>query len=384
MENIKLIGSENILEDQMKRIILDGNVRVTIEANTYPPPSRFLRVGVLRQNKNIWKPQHTICAMFYVAAQFNIELFLFSINDVDFINKTINGTFLEGNTKVQRRVPFPRIIDNAILYGEDGLKLELLERDCYLIRHSLNTTKQKVYDMLLQEGTFKGLLIESQPVNNFEHFLTLLAQYNNDVILKPLRGARGIGVARITFADGKYVVNVRNEKILLNTVDEFAKFYDYAFTKRTHILQPYITSRTHQGNPFDIRVHARRGAGGKFKVDFFPRIGNENGIVSNISVGGYSMDISGFLKTEFGDKASEIINDNLIKFGKIFPDYYQSFFPMTIFDIGVDVGIQKHDDYYEFKIFEVNTYIDGPFFEIEDAITHFEYYRYIDQKLRGI
>ena len=380
---------EKLESGQLQRIVLDGNVRVTIEAaqnesaqpiiatkNENPP----LRVGVLRQNKNIWMPQHTICAMFYTAKQFNIELFLFSANDIDFENKTINATFLEENNKVERVIPFPRIIDNSIFYGEDGRKLALLEKDCYLIRHSLNTTKQKVYEMLLADGRFKDFLIETHVVENFGQFLTLFEQYNKDVILKPLRGARGIGVARITFDDNKYVVNLKNDKIPL-TAEEFAKFYTDNFTQRRHILQEYIVSRTRQGNPFDVRVHTRRGAGGKFKLTLFPRIGNAAGVVSNIASGGYSMNISTFLKVEFGNDW-RMIYDALIKFGSVFPDYYQNFFTVPIFDIGVDVGIQKRGNVYYFKIFEVNTYIDGPFFEIEDAITHFEYYRYIDQRIR--
>lgn len=319
--------------------------------------------------------------MFYVAKQFNIELLLFSPSDIDFEHKTINATVLENGLKVQKTVPFPKIIENSILYGEDGRKMNLLEKDCYLIRHALNTTKQKVYDMLLADGLFKEFLIESHTIDTMEQFLSLFEQYHNDVILKPLRGARGIGVARITVEDGQYVVNASNQKFFLNTLEDFSKFYDEHFTQRKHILQPYITSRTIQGNPFDIRIHTRRGAGGKFKLSPFPRIGNAAGVVSNIATGGYSMDFVTFLKVNFGDDW-KMLYDKITKFGKAFPEYYQSFFPVTIFDIGVDMGIQKRGNSYDMKIFEVNTYIDGPFFEIEDAITHFEYFRYIDRKLR--
>lgn len=340
-----------------------------------------LTVGVARQNKNIWHPQHTVCAMFYTAKEFNIELLLFTPSDINFENKTINATVLENGVRVQKIVPFPKIIENSVMAGEDGRKLDLLEKDCYLIRHSLNKTKQQVYDMLLKDGRFKEFLIESHTIDTFEQFLSLFDKYYNDVILKPLRGARGIGVARILLKNGQYIVNAGNNKFVLKNVDEFFKFYSEHFTKRKHILQPYITSRTRQGNPFDIRVHARRGAGGVFKLSPFPRIGNAAGVVSNIATGGYSMNFDTFLKVNFGNDW-KILYDRLMNFGRVFPDYYQTFFPMTIFDIGVDVGIQKRGDSYELKIFEVNTYIDGPFFEIEDAITHFEYFRYIDRKIK--
>jgi hypothetical protein len=38
----------------------------------------------------------------------------------------------------------------------------------------------------------------------------------------------------------------------------------------------------------------------------------------------------------------------------------------------MDIGIQSKGDKQTFHLFEVNTYIDGPFFEIEDAVTHMD------------
>lgn len=389
------------MSEEMRRIVLNGNVRVTIETaqsetaaieteqasaiqvgQATTSASRSLRVGIMRGNKNIWKPQNTLTAMFYVAKQFDIELFLFTPYDINFENKTVNAVVLEGNKKVQKVVPLPKIIDcyPGFPNDETGLKLKQLMGEYFFTRRPLGVTKQKVYDMLLEDGRFREFLIESHTIDTFEQFMALFTYYHNDVILKPLRGARGIGVARINFDANQYIVNLKSENMSFKTLDEFAKFYAENFTQRRHILQPYIVSRTRQGNPFDIRIHARRGAGGKFKVSPFPRIGNANGVISNIAGGGHSMDYVTFLKVEFGDDWKMIFN-KLMDFGSVFPDYYQAFFSVVIFDIGVDIGIQKRGDSYEFKIFEVNTYIDGPFFEIEDAITYFEYFRFIDQKL---
>ena len=335
---------------------------------------------MLRQNKRgFWHPQSTAYAMFYTAKQFNIELFCFSINDINFADKTINGMFLEGNTRVQRIVPFPRIVDNSVLHGEDGRKMLELEKYCYMIRHELNTNKQKIYDMLTRDGRFSQFLIQSHTIETLEQFNDLFEQYHGDVIMKPLRGARGIGVIHITRDGSAYRINLKDQTAMLDA-DAFSRFYNEHFVNRKHILQPYITSRTRAGNPFDVRVHCRRGAGGRFKVSPFPRIGNAAGVVSNIATGGYSMKYEVFLQQEFGDDW-KMLYDKIADFGKNFPEYYQSFFPVTLFDVGVDMGIQRHGSDYDFKIFEVNTYIDGPFFEIEDAITHFEYYRFIEQSV---
>ena len=344
----------------------------------------FLRVGVMRMNKKgFWHPQNTTCAMFYTAKQFNIDLCLFSPEDVNFEKKTVKAEFLVENDRVVREVPIPRIIENSVSSAKGVIEfITRLENEagCFLTRHPLYKNKQQVYDMLLERGNFKEFLIESHIIDSFEQFLDLLQKYYGDVILKPLRGARGIGVARIQLKDDRFLLNFLNQKADLN-LNEFRSFYNEHFTSRKHILQPYIVSRTRNGNPFDIRVHCRRGAGGKFKVSPFPRIGNAAGVVSNIATGGYSMKLGTFLQVEFGDDWKFILS-KLQEFGNAFPEYYQSFYKVPLFDIGVDMGIQKRGDHYDFKIFEVNTYIDGPFFEIEDAITYFDYFKYVDQKLK--
>lgn len=375
--NLNISETNKIIPDEKIDPIPSPPPLISDKNETLPP----LRVGILRKNRGFFHPQNTLYAMFYTAKHFNIELALFSPQKINFSDKSIQADFLENGKWITKKISFPKIVDNSILYGSDGEILKNLEKYSYLVRHSLNTTKQKVYDLLLQDGQYEEFLIKSHTVNSYEEFCNLFYTYHEDIILKPLRGARGIGVAHI-FKDnetGSLVVNAKNNNYYL-TWEDFAKFYQEHFVHRKHILQPYIKSRTHAGNPFDIRIHCRRGAEGKFKVSPFPRIGNAKGVVSNIASGGFSMKFNTFLQVEFGDDWKKIY-DKLMDFGRTFPDYYQSFYATTIFDIGVDMGIQKHGDTYEFKIFEVNTYIDGPFFEIEDAITHFEYYRYLSEKL---
>ena len=93
------------------------------------------------------------------------------------------------------------------------------------------------------------------------------------------------------------------------------------------------------------------------------------------------MKLDAFLQAEFGNDSKKVYNQ-LVDLAARFPDYYQSFFSDTIFDIGIDVGIQKRGNVYELKLFEA--YIQPGFTLIRDevAVTNFEYYRYIEQKLR--
>lgn len=338
-----------------------------------------LRVGILRINtKYVWQPQHTACAMMYTAKHFNIDIFLFHPDDVDLDSRTINGLFLVGNEKLRKRVPFPPVIENSLIDEKKyGKVLEELEKESILVRHSLKTTKLRTYNALVRDGRFSSILIPTERVTSYEQIMSGLAKYR-EIVIKPASGGRGSGVRRLSKGADGYVITEKSVTRHVTDAELPQFFKELEDRNITYVWQPFIYSRTKSGNPFDVRVHARRGRGGKFQIHFFPRIGNADGIVSNISTGGYSMDINVFLRQEFGSLHGVVMRE-LGKLGEEFPEYYQSFFEPRIFDIGLDVGIMHRDGNISLHLFEVNTFIDGPFFEIEDAITHFEYFRYLDE-----
>ncbi|WP_158259908.1 YheC/YheD family protein [Phyllobacterium phragmitis] len=355
------------------------------QTNAWPtatePADSVLRVGMLRINtKYVWQPQHTACAMMYTARQFDIELFLFHPDDVDLKTRTINGLFLVHNEKVRKRVPFPPVIENSILDEKEyGELLRELEKDSVLVRHPLRTTKLRTYDTLVRDGRFASILIPTEKFASPDQIIAALEKHGN-IIIKPASGGRGSGVRRLSKQTGSYLLTEKNTTQHLDEVGLVKFLRELEDRKVTYVWQPYIGSRTKSGNPFDIRIHARRGHKGKFQIHLFPRIGNATGVVSNISSGGYSMDINVFLRQEFGDMHGKVKNE-LVNLGNVFPEYYQSFHkPTTLFDVGLDIGIQQCDGVPSLHLFEVNTYIDGPFFEIEDAITHFEYFRHLEEQ----
>ena len=347
-----------------------------------------VRVGIMRPK--ILDHATTFRVMAYMARHFNVELFFFITKDVDFENKTANALFLDGDKKIRQKIPLPKIIDNhpLVFSGEYGKKVLQLANNCYFmrplskLRDGKAITKQKVYDFLSQDGRYKEFLIETHVVKNIHHFLTLFEENHREVILKPAVGSEGNGVAKITFENDQYVVNLDSKRNFFRTLEDFSAFYKESFMKRTYLLQPYVASRTRQGNPFDIRIHARRGAEGKFKIFPYPRIGDAKGVVSNISAGGYTESIKIFLRSEFGKDGNELYR-RLMDLGRAFPDYYQTFFNNTLYNVGIDVGIQRHGNSYELKIFEVNIrYLGTKCLPIDAAITTLEYYQYLGQKLR--
>ena len=339
----------------------------------------------MKRNNDKLETTSALNLMAYMARQFNIELYFFTSKDVHMEDKTVDAVLIDGNKQTPKTIPLPKIVYNHFECLTDEPRREMksfLQRECFFVNSGVWLEKQKMYNLLLKDGKFKNFLIESHPVKDFEDLLLLLEKYNNDVVVKPDGGMQGNGVTRIIHNDDGYLITHPKMTVLLKTDEEFLTFYNEYFTQRKQILQPYIISRTKYGTPFDIRIHARRGAGGKFQLFPYPRIGRDpESILSNISAGGHTMPIWKFLRQEYGDDC-KMIHSLLIDFGSKFSNYIQSLFDKRISSMGIDVSIQRRDNSYELKIFEVQSDLPGySAIETVAAFVNLEYIQYLCKKL---
>jgi hypothetical protein len=348
-----------------------------------------LTIGIMRINKGLLnpnKPQSVTFSRFLLAKHFGIKLVFFTPGDVNFETGLVKGLTVECGKVTEITVPIPNIIDNSLLGADMAEFLAKIEERSYLIRHRLFYKGKRAHKWtmhnVLKEGPFKNILIPTTDVGiNTDRIINFAEKYSK-IIVKPITGFRGGGLFRVTRL-GEDCYKVENDCVIRelsgnSMIDVLAEKKAFG----NYMMSEYVNSVTAQGEPFDIRVHCRRGAGGRFVIDLFPRIGNPKGFVSNISTGGYTQPIDFFLKTQF-PRLHVKIKKALVELGDTFPDYWQSLFEMNIFDIGLDIGVTADGDEFKLHLFEVNTYIDGYSFEVKDAMTHFGYYRYLDSKLQA-
>jgi len=335
-------------------------------------------VGILRvSRRHILREGGTILirAVFYMGPSFGFTPVLFGPENVNFEDNTINGQVFKNGKFEDVTVSIPPIIDNSPLDGRYAEFMQKMNERTHMIRQRLGTTKQRTYDMLLKEGRFKHILIPTEPVVGLAHVLETLDR--NDVIIKHRSGSGGRSIHKLS-KDGDQYQLVKGNDTISMTVEDVAAFLDEKIEDGGWIIQPFITSTSKFGEPFDIRIHCKRGAGGRFVPRAFPRVGSSKGVVSNISSGGYTMPLEAFLQRNFGEEGAEEILAKIKVLGDTFPEYYDSFFKSELFDIGIDIGIDNGGNLY---LFEVNTYVGPLGFEIDDAINCFGYYRHLYNKL---
>jgi UDP-N-acetylmuramoyl-tripeptide--D-alanyl-D-alanine ligase len=316
----------------------------------------------------------------YMANHFGIRLFLFSGNDINFKSKTIDALFIEYGISMRNTTLFPHLLDNSQAIGRESTREAFTKAGTILVQPFVKPSKMQTFQLLLENKRFNELLIPHFLLDGPELLEKYLREFNRQIVMKPEKGSGGIGVMKISKKNNKYHIISENELTVLSK-NEWIACSNALFQKKRYIVQPYIQSRTKSGAPFDIRIHARRGKGGNFIVDYAPRIGNPAGIVSNMHSGGYTLPIDIFLKLEWGETAKEI-QAGLSEIGDTFPEYYQSFFDQTTSFVGLDIGIERiAKNGFRFRLFEVNAYpAFCPGIIIKDAVTQFEYYRYLYEK----
>lgn len=351
-----------------------------MEIEKQPLLSNKIIVGMMQKNNNL-DLYITSKLMAYMARQFDIELYFFAPKDFNPEDNTINATLIDGNTRIQKIIPLPKIVYDVsgFLYKEE---IKALFKDkCYFFQYGVAGTKAKMIDILLKDERLKEILVDTHSVKDFNQFVDLFEQYHKDVVLKPSSGSLGIGVSRIIYEAGNYVVILPEERILFKSLNRLRKYLEKTLANSTQVLQPYIDSRTKYGNPFDIRVHARRGAEGEFKFFPYPRLNRDSDeIISNISAGGHTMPIQQFLKQEY-DNDWKMIYDKLLACSKDIVEVVQMNFRKTIFAMGIDFGIQYRSGTYELKLFEVNTLNPGiQAIPIEAAFVTLEYMQYLGKR----
>lgn len=315
--------------------------------------------------------------MLYMARAFDVDLFIFEPEDVDYGNKTINGLFFEHGEELRRTVPFPPLVDNHYT-GID----EKLSGHTALARVYPGDTKFTTYADIKSDGRYADILIPTFKINSYNDMKNGLDAFG-EVVVKPVLGAQGIGVVKLSKDGSRYRLNNRGALSYFSE-DELIGYYCEHLSK-DYILQQYIDCRTKEGEPFDIRVWAVDMGGNEWTVALLPRVGAAEGFISNLCAGGQAMPADYILKNEFGEQW-QAIYDDLLRLGREFPAHYANLIKREIFDLGIDIGITHSNGGYKFWLFEANS-MPRPYdhFKCENTginllAAYFKYYHYLYRK----
>src|SRR5699024_2696884 len=271
-------------------------------------------------------PTQLKLAMASIAKLKNVQFFYFTPDNVQYENRKILGRFHNGEKWEEKLFEYPDYIYDRMLFRGVQKYQKLYDEFSHI---PFNNEKKKggpidktdIYELLRKSTEFQTYLIPYIEVSGRQDVLGYLKKYKN-IVCKANSGSFGLSVYFIKNLE-KYIEVRLHKQIFKYTKDEFIEFVDNTFiqTKSKYVIQPYIQSRTNDGNPFDLRVHLMKDRNGKWSiVRIYPRIGARNSIISNLHLGGSTCDLTTFLTKHITIKDRKTFTKSLRTFALKFAD----------------------------------------------------------------
>lgn len=289
-----------------------------------------------------------------VAKAEGAELLFFSPGAVDFTNKKINGYMYKQGEWIAASSNFPDVICNitALTKKKQHEIADKLRKEIPFTSNSIGS-KITVYENIMKYNEFSSYLVPSEKVLSTQHFFNFLNKHG-EIVFKPSKGYQGIDVYYINKENGSFKTLSGSAQTDYN----FSRLSDFVHDKicqEEYIIQPYINCRTKSGQAYDFRLHVQKSKKGEWAIArIYPRIAEAGGIICNISGGGYTGELTAFLKSEFGDNFYNIkryIEEFSLQFAIHMDNIQKELYKEELDELGIDVGLDKNR---KICIYEVN------------------------------
>lgn len=307
-----------------------------------------------------------------VCNNLGVDFFFFNPEDVNFKTKTINGLFYINGRWRRQETGFPLAVDNEVTH--DQKFMQALDQESYLACHLIGS-KQQVFERLKKAGGFDEVLIPYVTIRSLNDIYDFMKEHGH-ILLKPIVSNQGRNIYTVRTVNKKLEITTDETTERMNKT-EFEKFYTEVLKPRVYLAQPFIESKTLQGDPFDVRMHVRKNINGDWRsAAIYPRIGIGKGVTSNISQGGGVSPLNSFLKTKFGDKWQDVWK-NLEEVSNWFPKRFEELYEYDFDAFGIDFGLDENGKLW---LFEVNTSPGVKYFVGEDAELRGQYLKHCAMK----
>ncbi len=325
------------------------------------------------------KDPRTVFKSYAYAAAAKMEgvgFYFFSPGRVKFTDRSIDGWIYENGQWIQKSMPFPDVIYNASPPQTDKQE-DVVARLSEMIpftSHSIGD-KLDVYYKIKDAKVFAQYLIPSIELTRSQDVFEFLRQYES-IVMKPLIGHKGQNIYFVERNKETYNVQLNKTTTVALNEKEFEDFISSQIINNTYLAQVFVESKTKNGLSTHFRLHTQKGGEGEWNLTTIYPCMAQQGIVANISSGGYTMLFENFLKQEFDDEYYNI-KRYLEQFAIHFTKHFDRLYHNILDELGIDVGLDKN---HKIWIFEVNWRPGSPptfSLELDVAKQMIRYARYL-------
>ncbi|WP_025027249.1 YheC/YheD family endospore coat-associated protein [Caldalkalibacillus mannanilyticus] len=249
--------------------------------------------------------------------------------------------------------PIPSVLYDRIAYRNMSQvkeyhakikKLQLEENPIILARGLPG--KWKVYNMLKNHPIISAFLPETVEYTAYSSWQSKMKEYQS-LIFKPASGSNGKGVVKISYFKAKFYVKGRSPtnqpfSKMFDSYEKCQRWLNTFIGRRRYVIQPYLSLSTLlTDEPFDIRILIQKNEHGEWEeTGRAVRLGQKNGITSNLDGGGTAVEVSSFLEEHFTEEQVESINKQIETIVAHIPTAIEEKHGALI-ELGLDIGVDQ-------------------------------------------
>lgn len=285
------------------------------------------------------------------AYQLGLQMACCTIEDFDFDNAVIEAEVYDSVWRRQK-IPFPPLLlnENCVIpsqsaHPEADLRLQQEIPHFFHLIDDKYLLQQKLENVGFQDTLF----IPTEPLATFDTFLTQLKQHTI-VVLKPTNASKGVGIYKVTKAAGMgYAVTIEDQRHSY-TYQQLQTWIKSLVEQGNYIIQPFIVSRTANGETFHLRTHLVRDASGQWTVlTSIADVAKKGRFITNLS--GYKTERADvFLQALYPD--GDFIHRELLEHSILLAKAIDALYPFTLPELALDFAL---DEAHILRLFEANT-----------------------------
>lgn len=253
-------------------------------------------LGIIVLNQNQEQSFFSKIARF--GHEYLIDTYLFTPKDIDISQKKIKGKKFcpLGNSWIDGIYPIPMFIydrcfyDEEITFKENHPYVTWLkdQSNIYFLGHGL-PSKWFVYNTLEKYDSIRPYLPKTIQITSPQDIFSSIKS-DKAVLIKPSNGSQGKGIFVIVVDKAHYTLLAKKELDVIQRKLNRGQIEHLVYkltSKRNYLLQPFLSLKTKDGRPFDIRILVQKDEKGKWKeVGRGIRTGSQGNYTSNLSSGG--------------------------------------------------------------------------------------------------
>ena len=319
-------------------------------------------------------PEKRLKATLNEAAKQEVNVYFFTLENVDFSKQTIDAFAYENEAWVPMTIPYPDVISN-IGVGQFNKEERQLQRIIPFTNTSYVGNKFTLPRKMLHNRKYAELLVPFTMCVSKDKITSFMHQ-NEHVVFKALGSNRGENIYFVRKKGARYIIlDQIKERILAE--EDFQSFLNNVILaeKGSYIIQRYVHTRTKDDEPYHFRSHVQKNREGKWQIThIYPRIGNKRSNLSNISTEGRVENFSTFLREQFGEKEGNKYEEEILRLSLDVTQHLDKLYGLSLNELGLDFAI---DDTGRIWMHEANNGPQTAYHEEKRAIEYIGYATYI-------